>query len=442
MDERDRERIALVRYQLIAPLLDPDTSPEDQRAYRQSVLEKTDPKVSERTLRRYMQAFREQGFGGLYPRQRSDRGLMRSASQEVLSEAVGLKRELPQRSVERLITILEAEGRVAPGQIKRSTLARHLAATGVNRLPKKPQSGYRRFQREHRNALWQSDLKFGPYIPDPKDPKRKVSTYLIAFIDDYSRLVPHAQFYLEQKQPALEHCFRQAILKRGLPKQVFVDNGKIFVSHWFRLACARLGIRHLTARPYAPESKGKIERFMGTVDAFVAEVGLLKPKTLHELNEAFWGWLEEAYNHAPHDALKRDTPANVFSEDTTPLRLATVRELRDVFLWEESRQADRTGCFKLQGRIYDAGPERAGKKLTVRFDPFDLKTVELWQNGTLLGTAGELHLDGRRDAPPVEETPPPATSRYLNAVEQQAATRRKRRLGAIAFRNLGGEDDV
>ena len=442
MEERDREKIALARYELIAPLLDPDMPSAEKSAYRQSILERTEPQVSERTLRRYLQNYREQGLTGLYPRRRSDHGRIRVASQDMLDEAIRLKRELPQRSVESLITILEVEGRVPSNQIKRSTLSRHLAAAGVNRLPKKPQSGYRRFQREYRNALWQADLKYGPYIPDPKDPKRRVRTYLIAFIGDYSRLVPHAQFYLEQKQPVLEHCFRQAILKRGLPRQVFVDNGKIFVSHWFRLACARLGIRHLTARPYAPQSKGKIERFMGTVDAFVAEVGLLKPETINELNDAFWCWLEECYNHKAHEALRRETPADIFCEDSSPLRLATTKELREAFLWEEQRRADRTGCFKLQGKVYDAGSAQAGQKLTVRFDPCDLTTVETWHDGKLLGTARELCLDGKRETSSVAEAATPTTSRYLDAVRQQATVRRKRRLSAIAFRDLGGDEGV
>ena len=42
----------------------------------------------------------------------------------------------------------------------------------------------------------QSDILYGPYLPDPKNPERKKRTYLAAFIDDHSRLVPHAEFYL------------------------------------------------------------------------------------------------------------------------------------------------------------------------------------------------------------------------------------------------------
>lgn len=157
--------------------------------------------------------------------------------------------------------------------------------------------------------LWQADLKYGPYLPDPNNPQKKRRTYLMAFIDDYSRLVPHAQFYFEQRLPVLEDCFKKAILKRD-PDTVYVDNGKIFVSRWFRIACARLNIRHVNTKPYSPQAKGKIERFLGTVDQFVAEVKLLNPKTLEELNAAFACWLEESYNHKDTALWKHRRPVS------------------------------------------------------------------------------------------------------------------------------------
>ena len=66
-------------------------------------------------------------------------------------------------------------------------------------LPKAPKGGFRRFQKKYRNQLWQVDLNYVPFIPDPGDPKKSRWTFLIAFIDDYSRLVPHAHVYLVQK---------------------------------------------------------------------------------------------------------------------------------------------------------------------------------------------------------------------------------------------------
>ncbi len=116
--------------------------------------------------------------------------------------------------------------------------------------------GARRFQKAHRNQLWQADLKYGPYLPDPTDPRKMRRTYRIAFIDDATRLVPYAAFFFAQREFQLEQAFKWATLRYGLPDQVYVDNGKIFVSDAFKLACARLNVRHAHTAPYAPESKG------------------------------------------------------------------------------------------------------------------------------------------------------------------------------------------
>ena len=123
-----------------------------------------------------------------------------------------------------------------------------------------------------------SDLKDGVYLPDPKNPDKFLKTYLLVFIDDHSRLVTPAEFYFSEKLPILEDCFRKAVLKRGLPEKVYVDNGKIFVSRWFRLACARLNVKHRVTAPYSPESKGKVERFMRTADQFTEEARLVRFK--------------------------------------------------------------------------------------------------------------------------------------------------------------------
>ena len=395
--------------------------------------------VSERTLRRYLAAYRERGFDGLCQKRRADTGRPRAMPAKVLEEAAGLKRELPQRSVRSVIEILEEEGGVKRGSLRPSTLARHFTKLGLMEIPKTPKGGFRRFQKEHRNCLWQVDLKYGPYLQDPKNPKKTQRTYLLAFIDDFSRLVPHAEFYLEQRLPVLEDCFRKAILKRGIPDCVYVDQGKIFVSRWFRIACARLNVRHLVAKPYSPEAKGKIERFMGTVDAFLAEVNLRRPETLRELNGAFQGWLEEGYNHKPHSALEpNETPASTFAGDMKKLRFATAEELREAFLHEEDRKVDRTGCFKLHGRTYDAGPDLAGKTVEVRYDPFALEEVEMWLNGRQERTARELVMNQPRQGPEAKAVESPGRSRYLDVLAQKEKERRKRRLGAISFRELGG----
>ena len=447
MDQtKTAQQIAQERFELIAPLLEPDIEPAEKRARRERILERQQvlgAPISERTLRRYVQHYREQGLQGLEPKTRRDHGELREISQDILEEAKVLKAELPQRSVRQIIEILEVEGKIVPGSVSHTTLGRHLRKLRFMGLPKTPKNGYKRFQKEYRNQLWQVDLKYGPFIPDPKNPKKNCRTYLLAFIDDHTRLVTHGQFYLDQSLPILEDCFRKAILKRGIPDNVYVDNGKIFVSRWFRMACARLNIRHKAAAPYSPESKGKIERFMGTADEFINEVSLLKPRTLKELNDAFLSWLEEGYNHKPHSALNDQTPASVFAGDSRKLRFVSPEELRDAFLWEESRKVDKTGCIKLNGLVFDVGPDLVGRMIDARFDPLNLNAVEIWFNGQKIKLAKELKINADREwKTDSVDVAAPTDSRYLKAMAHKEQERRKRYRNAISFHKLEGDSDV
>ncbi|NIV95409.1 integrase, partial [candidate division KSB1 bacterium] len=64
----------------------------------------------------------------------------------------------------------------------------------------------------------------------------------MATLDDFSRLIPHAEFYWHEKLPHLESTLQKAILKRGIPHVLYVDNGQIFSAHQINIICAELGI--------------------------------------------------------------------------------------------------------------------------------------------------------------------------------------------------------
>ena len=178
----------------------------------------------------------------------------------------------------------------------------------------------------------------------PGNPKKKFRTYLLVIIDDATRFAVHAEFYPNQKLPILEHGLRQAILRHGAPRNIYVDNGKIFTSMWLRMACAKLNIRHMRTKPYNAEGKGKVERFNRTIESFLAELSLQNIQTLEELNRLFGAWLSEGYNHKPHSSLNGKTPAEIFASDNAPLRFHNMEILADAFLHEAERTVDKTGC--------------------------------------------------------------------------------------------------
>ena len=238
----------------------------------------------------------------------------------------------------------------------------------------------------------------------------------------------------------LEDAFRKAVTRCGAPNSLYIDNGKIFVSQWMRLACAKLDIRHIPTKPYSAPSKGKIEAFNRTVEEFIREVRLEKPQTLEQLNELFRAWLSEGYNHRVHSALGGKSPAQAFSQDTKPLRFPSPEALRDAFLWEKSPRADNAGCISLNGLCYEVGVEYIRKKVLVRFDPFDLSMVEVWFEGEKkkLVSPAEFGEYNRNVKKPVEELEKASQSRLLRLFETESKKRLKQQLGAF---RLGKEEN-
>lgn len=437
--DRFREE-GLRRYQIIVPLLEENLAECEKRQVRRLICDREG--LSRRTLRRWVAAFKKQGFDGLLPGERKDKGTSKAIPPEALEMAAELRQELPARSAQRLQQLLVAEGYT----VARSTLERQLRLQGLSGREIKAtqkQVVSRRFNRQGRNTLWQTDLKYGPYLPDPAHPGHKLRTYLIAIIDDATRMVVQAEFYTNQRLPVLEDALRKAVLRCGAPDNLYLDNGKIFVSQWLRLACAKLRIRHLNTQAYSPESKGKIERFNRTVEEFLQEARLEKVQTLEQLNTLFRDWLSEGYNHRVHSALAGKSPAEAFSQDAKPLRFASPEALREAFLWEKNPQVDKSGCISLNGLCYEVGVEYIRKKVVARYDPFDLSQIEIWYGGSkkkVVSPAkfGEYNHNVKK---PVDELEKASQSRLLHLLAAESKKRLKHELGAFRLSEEGNQHD-
>jgi len=442
MGRENKVQTSTERFEIIAPLLSDGLCAAERRRTRLELLEKHD--ISERTLRRYLENYRKHGLKGLEPTGRAEAGTFKAIPAHILELAMQCKRELPERSVRNIITILEKEGHIKPGAILRSTLSHNLLALGHSTKLLRYETGTRaarRFVRQGRNTLWQSDVKFGPYVPDDKGKKRR--TYLASFIDDCTRVVTHSEFYFNHRVPVLEDCFRKAMLKFGKPDSVYVDNGKEFVSRWMRIGCARLGIRHLRTAPYSAPSKGKVERFQRTAEEFIRETALTKITDLAHLNTLYRAWLEEGYQHKEHGGIGDLTPLQVFQKDEKRIRFATPEECYDAFLHEETRTVDKTGCFSVRNVTFEAGVAFIRKKVDVRFDPFDLSVVEVWHGGTKQFDAKPLVIGEFTKTTPIQKTATEVgRSRLLDVYVQENEKRRKNAIGILRFGSDGGASDV
>jgi hypothetical protein len=296
----------------------------------------------------------------------------------------------------------------------------------------------RRFRKKHRNELLMSDIKYGPFVAGENGRKKQI--YLVVWIDNATRYIVSARFYLDQTVNAIEDSLYRALRKSGIPDKIFVDNGKQFRSKWLSQACAKLGIRLLTARPYHPESKGCVERFNRTVEKFISEATLAKPKSVAEYNELLKIWIDEYYHKVHHSALGGVSPATAFGTDTRPLRFAPAEQLRDAFLHTETRKVDKTGCVSFQGNLYEVGLAYIGRKIEIRFEPSWSEEIEVLDGqskpyiakklviGTNCGTTHEL--------PEHMRTMPPQASRMLDALKKEHQSKRQQTEIATTFKTL------
>jgi len=386
------EKIALFRYGLVAPLV-LEHIPRGQLTRRAEEIAarfydipySTRRTVSVDTLLIWVQRYRRGGFEALAPKIRRDRGQSRAITPQLANLIGRLKRENPHRTGTTLLRELAlCAGPDAP-HVSPATLYRFLKQQGLTEQQLLAPPARKKFEAEFSNQLWQSDMLFGPYVQHPSGGKRK--SFLYAVLDDASRLIPHAQFYLDEGLESLLDCLRQAIAARGIPTRLYVDNGKVYRSQQLARISASLGMLTTHTPPYQPQGRGKVERYFRSVrEQFLANLDRHLSLSLQDLNERLWSWIE-VYHRTEHDSLGT-TPLLRWQRDIEQIRqLPPDTDLRRLFFHRWDRLVRRDSTFRMRRQFYEAPAHLVGQKIEVRFDPFDLSQVEIYFQGQRQGLA-------------------------------------------------------
>ncbi len=378
-DNDHRHAVALFRYGLIAELvrLEPGAKGlyaqiETKAAGHYTIPGSSRTRVAAETIRDWLKHYRRGGFDALLPKPRADRGQSRSLPAQVVDVLLATKEGNPALSVQ--LVIREArkhtdvpEELPLPGATVHRLLARH----GLMDKPRgdSSDSDRRRFAFRHAGQMWMSDIMHGPSVRVGARSKRK--TYLIAFIDDATRVIPYCAFALSENTRTFLPVFKQALLRRGLPKRLYVDNGANYRSQHLALVCAKLGIALIHARPYRPSGKGKIERWFKTVRAqLLTRLSEDDTRDLPSLNRRLWAWVEGEYHHAPHRGLERNTPVEQWTLCAQDVSFPEPgMDLDDLFLFEAQRKVQKDLTVSLNGVVYEVDAALVGEKVTLRFDP-------------------------------------------------------------------------
>ena len=223
--------------------------------------------------------------------------------------------------------ILKREGLIKPAEI-----IGFKAAKEYRRKTKRP------------NELWASDcchlrvIDWGWY-------------YLETVMDDFSRFILSWDLKIDMTGGSLEDVMQQAVDFTGMtdvPVEdrtvLLSDNGAGYISQQFNQYLRLVGIRHITASPFHPQTNGKIERYHRTIKGEINQVPYEMPSELKEAIRAFI----EYYNYRRyHEGLGNVTPYEVY----TGRHLEIIQRRKEVKskTLEVRRDYNRTVREKRQG---------------------------------------------------------------------------------------------
>lgn len=457
-----QDQEALRRFQLISPLLQPGIDDARKLQLRKKIAEENG--ISIRTLYRYEKFFSEQNFEGLKPTGRTAHlsTLLPDNFPALLEQAIQLRREVPERSVSQIIYIMEAEGLVAPGVLKRSTLERHLYRAGYGQRHMQMykdarNSSSKRFCKPHRMMLIQGDIKYGPKLPIGKN-GAKVQTYLSSAIDDHSRYLLSSRFYDNQEETIIEDTFHRAISRYGVFDACYFDNGTQYIAKQIKFSLAKLGIRVMHAKPRSGKSKGKIEKFHQVVDTFMRESKLKDVKSLEELNRLWEIYLEEYYHRRKHQGIAEYyeslgaavpeegiSPLQEWNRDSRPLSFLDVAVVAEAFLHHEQRKVDKGACISFQGKRYETKPALIGHTVEISYDPMAPEVITVSYPGFEAFQASPVKIGEYCDKgitlPAAMQKQEPTTSRFLDALEAKHEAHKQQMADAISFAGYRKEAD-
>ncbi|HMD51157.1 MAG TPA: DDE-type integrase/transposase/recombinase [Solirubrobacteraceae bacterium] len=392
---------ALFRYSVIREAADPALSHAERGALVRALAQREHVgpdgralRIGRSTLDEWIRAWRRGGFEALID---PPRVVPPRISPEVLGLAEALKKEAPERSAVQVRAVIEALGHTPPHE---RTLERHFARLGLRPPGAATPKPHGRFEASEANELWTGDSLHGPQVKGKK-------AYLLAFIDDHSRLLTGYRWCAGEDSVRLESALRSGIASRGVPRAILVDRGSAFVASPLLRACAVLGVRLIHASPRAAATKGKIERFFRTVRSqFLVELEARGgARDLAELNSLFSAWVEVVYHRRVHSETKA-TPLSRFLLAGAP-KLPGPELLHEAFLWSEWRTVTKTCEVSLHGNRFEVDAALIGRRVELVFDPFDLTDIEVRFENRPMGHAVAVRV-GRHTHPRARPEAAPA----------------------------------
>ena len=386
-NNESRNEIALFRYGLIAPLITDTYEESSQTKYLKNVASKTyeingrSEKYAWQTIKSWYSAYKSGGYEALIPKTRSDARTSRKLSIDAINQIIDIKEKYPHITGTLIYQKLIEDGFINPNDVSLSTVLKYIRDNkykfaeidGIDR---------RAFVMEHANDCWQADTSRGPYLTING---KKVLTYLIAIIDDASRMIVGAKFFFNDKAINLQEVMKNAIKTYGIPKKLFVDNGKTYKNNQLNIICASLGLILIHARPFSGASKGKIERFFHTMKStWMRGLNWDEITNIDELNELLNDFIN-IYNNTEHSSLIKENelypkPKDRWFKDVELINKEENGLIDMSFLHEISVKIRSDAIANINGKEYEVPMKYIKQNIKIKYDPINFEKAWIYDD--------------------------------------------------------------
>lgn len=376
MTENEKNSVALFRYGIISELVTGLNRFPNLDAYfkAKSELEWKNPegklvKISEKTIERWYYNYLKYGFDILKPKSRSDSGRVRKIDDELLNVINHYVVEHPRMPSTLIYKELIENHYITAKDISLSTITRY-----VGRLKKSKgtvmQAEMKRYEASHINDIWCCDTTYSFKLTVGGEKKRM---YIIAIIDDASRLIVGIDVFFNDNYVNFMSVLKQAVKKYGKPQVLNLDNGAPYKNSQLDLLAARIGIGLFHNKPYYGQGKAKIERWFRTMkDHFMSSFNLTSKTTIDEFKQELFKYVT-SYNNEVHSQLNGLTPIERFFNSGDETKELSAEMIEKAFLLEIDRKVSNDCVIQIDKAEYEVPQKYSKQTIKLRYSA-DLTT--------------------------------------------------------------------
>jgi len=382
----DRE-LAYFRFALIAPVIQGTFPDASIAAYSRRVTENPIARpdgimfhYKPATLERWVTLYKAGGMEALMPRERSDKGNVRSLSDECILEIHKIKEKFPRLDAVQIHIRLVQDG-LLPATVSSRTIQRFIKANNLKpSAASGPLKDRKAFEEPFFGAMWQADTCYFPYIPDSAGKRQR--TYLIAIVDDHARMIVGARLFFEDNAYNFQKVLKDAVATFGIPNKLYCDHGPSFENSQLAFICGSIGTVLIHAPVRDGAAKAKIERTFGT----------LKSRWLNGLDTEQIRSLDEFNRELTEAVRKHNLAVNSSTEQTPISRFLSTRGrihlpesgewLHECFMNRVNRKVKNDSTLSIQNMQFDAPMQFMRQTVEVRFLPDRLSEAYIFDNGT------------------------------------------------------------